>query len=241
MLDDRRTRVWDSYLTSRDRAHVAKTTRHREFPGLGHRPAVLSVDNYRGAIGDEREDLLTAIDKWPASTGLAGWEALTHISRLLAAARSAQLPVVHVTGLPSEQSGMGPWRIPRGSRNDDPQSLDRHRRRYDIVEQAAPLPGEVVLRKTSPSAFFGTPLLSYLVGEGIDTLIMCGQTVSGCVRATAVDGCSSRLKMIVVEECVYDRHQASWAINLFDIDQKYGHVVPLDLVIDEIETLRSPD
>ncbi len=102
------------------------------------------------------------------------------------------------------------------------------------MEQGAPLPGEVVLRKTAPSAFFGTPLAAHLLGQRIDTLIVCGETVSGCVRATVVDGCSYRLHMIVVEECVYDRHEAARAINLFDIDQKYGDVVSLRAVLDWI-------
>ena len=63
------------------------------------------------------------------------------------------------------------------------------------------LPGEVVLKKPAPSAFFGTPLAAYLIGQGIDTLIDAGEAVSGCIRATVVDGCSLRLRMVVVEDC----------------------------------------
>ena len=33
--------------------------------------------------------------------------------------------------------------------------------------------------------------------------------------------------MLVVEECTFDRGQASHAINLFDMHQKYADVVPL--------------
>ena len=87
-----------------------------------------------------------------------------------------------------------------------------------------------MLKKTAPSAFFGTPLAAYLIGQGIDTLIVCGEAVSGCIRATVVDGCSLRLRMVVVEDCVYDRHEASRAINLFDMDQKYADVISLDEV-----------
>jgi nicotinamidase-related amidase len=85
-----------------------------------------------------------------------------------------------------------------------------------------------VLKKTAPSGFFGTPLLAHLIAQHIDTLIVCGESVSGCVRATVTDGCANRLHMVVVEECVYDRHEATRAINLFDIDQKYGTVVSFD-------------
>ena len=129
---------------------------------------------------------------------------------------------------------MPSWSAVRGGRGRKPQTpeeQDRHRRRYEIVAQAAPLPGEVVLKKNSPSAFFNTPLAPHLVSEGIDTLIVCGEAVSGCVRATVVDGRSYRLRMIIVEDCVYDRHEATWALNLFDMDQKYGDVVSLDSVV----------
>jgi nicotinamidase-related amidase len=90
----------------------------------------------------------------------------------------------------------------------------------------------VVLKKTGPSGFFGTPLLAHLISQGIDTLIVCGESVSGCVRATVTDGCANRLHMIVVEDCVYDRHEAARAMNLFDIDQKYGDVISLAQVVE---------
>jgi hypothetical protein len=59
------------------------------------------------------------------------------------------------------------------------------------------------------------------------------------VRATVVDGCAYRLHMVVVEDCVYDRHEASWAISLFDIDQKYGDVVALDAALGWLEQQRA--
>jgi nicotinamidase-related amidase len=223
-------RVWDRFLTEQDKAHLVRSPRKTDY-GFGERPAILSVDNYRKAVGDRPEPLLEAIKTWPSSTGLAGWEALAHIEELLAAARSAEIPVLHVTGMSEEESGMAGWSARRGGRSayrpTTPEQAEQYRRRMDIVDQAAPLPGEVVLKKTAPSAFFGTPLAAYLLGRGIDTLIVCGESASGCVRATVVDGCSYRLRMIVVEECIYDRHEATRAINLFDIDQKYGDVISL--------------
>ncbi|HEY2043473.1 MAG TPA: isochorismatase family protein [Jatrophihabitans sp.] len=222
-------RIWDAYLTSADKRHLGQGRPKTPY-GFGLKTAVLSVDNYRAAIGDEREPMMDSIKKWPNSTGLAGWEALDKIADLLAAARAAGLPVIHVKGMAAEDSGIPGWRARRGERGtigEDEAARDRYRRRYDIVEQARPLPGEVVLAKTAPSAFFGTPLMSYLMGQGIDTLIVVGEAVSGCVRATVVDGCSYRLRMIVVEDCVYDRHEATRAMNLFDIDQKYGDVISL--------------
>jgi nicotinamidase-related amidase len=204
---------------------------------------VLSVDNYRKALGDRPEPLLEAIRTWPASTGLAGWEAAERIVELLTAARAAGIPVIHLTGLAEEESGVAAWAAKLGGRHGlgdrTPEQLDRHRRRFDFIDQAAPLPGEVVLKKTAPSGFFGTPLLAHLISEGIDTLIVCGESVSGCVRATVTDGCANRLHMVVVEDCVYDRHEATRAMNLFDIDQKYGDVISLAEVAEWIRS-RQP-
>lgn len=222
-------RVWDAFLTESDKAHLAKARAKTPY-GFGSNPAVLSIDNYRAALGDRPEPLLESVQSWPSSTGLAGWAAIEQIAVLFNSARSAGIPVIHLTGLDEQESGIAGWSARRGGRGRSPQTpqeRDRHRRRYDIVEQAAPLPGEVVLKKTAPSAFFGTPLAAHLFRAGIDTLIVCGESASGCVRASVVDGCSYRLHMIVVEECVYDRHEAARAINLFDMDQKYGDVLPL--------------
>lgn len=220
-------RIWDRFLTEQDKAHLAASPPKAVY-GFGRRAAVLSIDNYRGVVGDEPQPLLEAIKTWPNATGLAGWDALQRTTTLFAAARAAGVEVIHTTGLPQEESGIPGWRLAGANRRGQlAPADDRYRRRYDIVEQAAPLSGEVVVKKNSPSAFFGTSLAPYLIGQGIDTLIICGEAVSGCVRATVVDGCTYRFRMIVVEDCVYDRQEASWAMNLFDIDQKYGDVVSL--------------
>jgi nicotinamidase-related amidase len=217
-------RVWDRYLSEQDRAHVARQPAARK--GAGRRPAVLLVDLYRWVFGDRPEPLLEAIETWPASCGLAGWQALPHIQRLLSEARRLGIPVIHATGL----EGMPGWRdaTPRGGAAAPAGDADRRRRRYDIVDEVAPVEGEVVLRKTGPSVFWGTPLVGLLNGLGVDTLVVAGESTSGCVRATTVDGKAYRYKMLIPEECVFDRHEAPHAISLFDLDQKYADVVPLE-------------
>jgi maleamate amidohydrolase len=104
-------------------------------------------------------------------------------------------------------------------------------RMSDIIDEVAPLPGELVIAKAGPSVFSGTPLLGQLTARRIDTIIVCGESTSGCVRAAVVDGCTQRFNMIVAEECVFDRTQASHAINLFDMNQKYADVLPLEEII----------
>lgn len=232
------TRVWDQFLTESDRQSL-KAAAPKVPYGFGDHIAVLSIDNYRGVIGDQPEDLVDALSEWPKSMGRAGWSALENIATLFASARSAGLPVLHVTGMAVEEAGILAWNISRGpirTKFSDEGAQDRYNRRYDIVDQAAPMPGEVVLKKSAPSAFFGTPLLSQLILLGIDTLVVCGEAVSGCVRATVVDGRSYRFRMIVVEECVYDRHEATRAMNLFDIHQKYGDVISLAETLSWIES-----
>jgi nicotinamidase-related amidase len=222
-------RVWDKYLSEQDKAHLG-IRESRTPKGFGEKPAILCIDNYRSVAGDEPMDILDSIKIWPGSMGYAAWTALDHIADLLATARSAGIPVAHVTGLPEEESGVISWGSGGRASLMTPEELDRQKRRYDFMPQAAPLPGEMSLRKTAPSAFFGTPMAAALNALGVDTLIVCGESTSGCVRASVVDGRSYRYKMVVVEECVYDRHEAAHAINLFDMNQKYADVLPLEEV-----------
>ena len=63
--------------------------------------------------------------------------------------------------------------------------------------------------------------------------------VQGCVRASAVDGSTYRFRMIVAEECVFDRHEATHAMNLFDMNQKYAEVLALQEVLDYLDLWRG--
>jgi maleamate amidohydrolase len=222
-------RIWDSYLTAADKEHLAATRDRRV--GFGRKPALLLIDLYRAVFGDKPEPLMEAIKTWPSSCGLAAWDALPHIQRLLAAARASKIPVIHITML--SESGMLGWNEsahrdapPRGDAKDGA-ALDRKRRGAEIVDELKPIEGEVVLRKTAPSAFWGTPLAGHLTFHGIDTLLVAGESTSGCVRASVVDAVAHRYRVQVVEDCVFDRHEASHAINLFDMHAKYADVIPL--------------
>ena len=225
------SRVWDPFLTEQDKAHLAAST-HRKM-GFGERPVLLLIDLYRWVFGDEPQPLLESIKDWPGSCGLAAWDSIPHIQTLLQTARDNGIPVVHVTGL--DHAGMEDW-IVRRQPEKPPQlsdeAADRRYRRYDIIAEVAPVEGETVLRKSSPSAFWGTPLAGHLNYLDADTIIVCGESTSGCVRSSVVDGCTNRYRMVVVEECVFDRHEASHAINLFDMNQKYADVLPLAEVIE---------
>ena len=96
----------------------------------------------------------------------------------------------------------------------------------DIDPLVAPEPGDVVFEKQNPSAFFGTDLHERLSAQGVDTVIVCGTTTSGCVRATVVDGMSLGYRVIVPVEAVTDRARTPHRSALFDMGHKYADVVP---------------
>ena len=100
-----------------------------------------------------------------------------------------------------------------------------------IVPELTPAAGELVVRKTNPSAFFGTGLAPWLTRMGVETLLGAGCTTSGCVRASVVDAMGHGFRPVVLSDCVGDRAIAPHEANLFDIAQKYGDVVPAGRVL----------
>ncbi|QCO13633.1 isochorismatase family protein [Azospirillum brasilense] len=111
------------------------------------------------------------------------------------------------------------------------QTLTEHAPISAIVPELTPVPGELVVRKTVPSAFFGTGLAPWLTQRGVETLLIAGATTSGCVRASVVDAMCHGFRPVVMADCVGDRALAPHEANLFDIGQKYGDVVPAERVL----------
>lgn len=97
-----------------------------------------------------------------------------------------------------------------------------------IVPELAPAPGELVVRKTVPSAFFGTSLAAWLAQRGVQTLVVAGAVTSGCVRASVVDAMQFGFRPLVVSDCVGDRAIGPHEANLFDMQQKYASVMTRD-------------
>jgi len=229
-------RVWDRFLTEQDKAHVGM--KPPKSIGFGKKPALLLIDLYRWVFGDKPQPVLEAIKDWPGSCGMAGWNAVPHIQTLLRTAREARIPIIHVTGLGG--AGVDEWSFRRsGGGKKSPEMMDRERRKFDIIDEVEPLPGEAVLKKLAPSAFWGTPLVAHLNQLGVDTIIACGESTSGCVRASVVEGTTYRFRMIVAEECVFDRHEACHAINLFDMNQKYADVLPVGDIVQYLRSWRA--
>jgi maleamate amidohydrolase len=216
---------WDRFLTERDRQHLAVWGKKRP-DALGAKPALLVIDVYYASVGHERKELLESVKDWPMSCGLDGWRAIDEMKLLIGAARERGVPVVYVRALPGFPSD--PSRVAeRGRRDGNVSALPDAIRAMgnEIVAEIAPQPGELVIGKTGPSAFAGTPLLHFLQMRGIDTIIACGESTSGCVRASVVDAATNRFRVGVVEDCCYDRTEASHWVNLFDMHQKYAEVM----------------
>jgi nicotinamidase-related amidase len=213
---------WEMYFTERDKEHY-KLVGKKEPNGFGDKPALVLIDIYYSVLGLKREPIFESMKTWQGSTGLEGWKAVDKTAELLAVARENNIPVIHVKGMNNE---IKPW-IHR-KRGPSQMSDDMRKKGYEIVDEVKPIAGELVIEKSAPSAFQGTPLTFQLISLGIDTVICCGETTSGCIRASVVDGATYRFKMGVVEECVFDRTESVHWINLFDMDSKYADVVMME-------------
>lgn len=95
----------------------------------------------------------------------------------------------------------------------------------DFIPELTPVPGEIVVRKRLPSAFFGTDLSGLLIAKGIDTLLIAGCTTSGCVRASTLDAMCHGFRPMVLHDCVGDRAITAHEASLFDLGQKYADLV----------------
>jgi nicotinamidase-related amidase len=210
---------WRTVATPLDRAvYEAAGYGRRVVPGS--RPMLLVVDVTYGFVGRERLPILDAIERYPNACGEAGWRAVEAIAAILPAARALGRPVVYSAGFSELGArGVGLWAAKHPRATEAPSDAN------DIVAEIAPGPDDVLLPKTKPSLFHGTPLVDLLVREGADTLIVTGGTTSGCIRATVIDAFSYNFPVLVVEEAVFDRGEMSHAVNLFDLDQKYANVV----------------
>ena len=230
--------IWNQFLTERDK-EVFATSGYGAKQGFGKRPAILVIDVNYAFCGDKPEPILESIKRWRNSCGAESWDAVKAIKRLIMAGRAKGLPVIYTTGIRRDDnwdSGSWSW---KNNRSDEkpktPSNIDGN----EIIAEIAPAPQDIVIRKQKPSGFFGTPLLSYLVLLGVDSLIVTGTTTSGCVRASVLDAFSNNYRISLVEEGCFDRSQASHAINLCDMNAKYADVIKLEEAVSFIGTLKS--
>lgn len=213
---------WDDILDDELRGLLAKRPQR---PLIGHRPALIAVDLYDLVYDGGPRPVTELMAEFPASCGEFAWNALPATIELFAAARDRGIPIVHVNYDSREETD---------PRNVHPTNRKRRQSNlalYTIKEELQPLRGELVIYKKRASAFFGTPLSAFLNEMQIDSLLVVGESTSGCLRSTAIEGWSFGYPVTVIEEGCFDRSLLNHKVSLFDLHVKYATVARLKEVL----------
>jgi nicotinamidase-related amidase len=193
--------------------------------GFGDRLAIVNVDFQQAYT---RTDLFTtAYETDPRQ--------IEHVNAISAMARARGMPVIWSRVAYMDDAGdAGVW----GTRTNTPDSLQNIKYgsdRHAFDPRCAIAPDDMQFTKRMPSAFFETPLASYLTWHKVDTVVVTGGSTSGCVRATAVDALSHGYRTIVPIETCADKHESYHFANLTDLQIKYADVEPVQAVIDWLD------
>jgi maleamate amidohydrolase len=209
-------------MSDQEASEVYANARLGESVALGSRPAVLVVDFSCGFTDPEStlgSDLTAEVEA---------------TKRLLDAARAKGLPVIFTTiGFEPSLKDGGLWLQKAPALAD----LQLGGRWVEIDPRLEPREDETVVVKKGASAFFGTNLVAILNAQGVDTVVLCGATTSGCIRATAIDLLQNGYPTLVARECVGDRARSPHEANLFDIQAKYADVVSLEDALAYVESV----
>lgn len=222
------TRMVSDGKSARELFEAVMANPARKKFGFGEKLAVVNVDFQQAYTRIDR--FATAYESDPRQI-----EYVNTISRL---ARHGGMPVVWTrVAYKADAGDAGIW----GTRTDTPDSLQNikygsERHAYD--ERCDIQTDDLQYTKRMPSAFFETPLASYLVWHKVDTVVVTGGSTSGCVRATAVDSLSHGYRTIVPIECCADKHESYHYANLTDLQLKYADVEPVQAVIEWLEARR---
>jgi maleamate amidohydrolase len=225
-------RPWDT-IVSEDEKRAYRAAGFGRPTGLGKRPALLIIDVQYRTTGTKPMPFWEAIKEFPTSCGEVAWGAVHNIAKLVTLFRAHDWPILYpyVSLKQSFDTGRLSDKVPA--------IMNIGARGYDFVAEIAPAEKDLLLPKKHPSAFFGTPLASYLINLGADTLVVTGCSTSGCVRGTVVDGFAYNFRVLVPEDAVFDRSQTSHAVNLFDMSEKYADVMPTGDAIVQLGKITS--
>jgi maleamate amidohydrolase len=226
------TKPWDGIIPEEEqRAYNAAG--FGRATGLGTRPALLIIDVQYRTVGTTPKPFWEAIKEFPTACGDVGWNAVRHIESILRLFRERNWPVLYPYVAPKEAFDFG--------RLSDkvPAIMTVASKGYEFVAEVKPREQDILLPKKHPSAFFGTPLVSYLINAGADSLVVTGCTTSGCVRGSVVDAFAYNFRVLVPHDAVYDRSATSHAVNLFDMASKYADVVSTDEAITALRGINA--
>lgn len=192
---------------------------------IGKKPALLAIDLYQLAYQGGARPVDELIDKHPSTCGEFAWNAIPDTERLFKAARAAGIPVIYSTTEKRPEANVA------NAHATARQRVQVSPDAWTIKEEFTPQEGDLVIYKQRASAFYGTPLIAQLNQMKIDSLIVCGESTSGCVRASVVDAYSNGIHVTIAEESVFDRSLLSHKINLFDLHHKYADVMHVDEIV----------
>ncbi len=229
MSSDFEDHCWKD-IVSRDLVEIYKQYERQTF--VGPAPALLAIDLYELVYQGGDRPVVELVKDYPSSCGEYAWAAIEPTRRLFAAARAAGIPVFYSTN--DVRSTSRPTAIRATKRRPDPKDLEH----FAIRPEFKPQLGDVVITKQRASIFYGTPLTAHLTQLGVRTVIVCGESTSGCVRASAVDAYSHGYHVVLVEECCFDRSLLSHKVNLFDLHHKYADVMRTDEVVAHLDGLK---
>jgi nicotinamidase-related amidase len=193
---------------------------------VGPQPALLAIDLYEKVYAGGAKPVAEVNRAFPGSCGIHAWAAIEPTKKLFAAARAAGIPVIYTTGNPNP-------RVVATNRQRGQESPEGYR----IWKDFAPQPGDLVIKKERASGFYGTPLVAHLQMLGVRSVIMCGESTSGCLRASTVEGFSNGFHMTVAEECCFDRSLLSHKVALFDLHHKYADVMHVEEIVAHLDGL----
>lgn len=219
-------------IVSPDDLEIYSHYRRQTF--VGPAPALLAIDLYELAYKGGAKPPIELVKVNPSGCGRYAYEAIEPTRLLFAAARAAGLPIFYTTG--DMRSESKPDFV--GATKRVKPSIDTAD--YTIRSDFKPQKGDVVITKQRASAFYGTPLAAHLTQLGVQTVIVCGESTSGCVRASAVDAYSHGYHVVLAEECCFDRSLMSHKVNLFDMHHKYADVMHVDEIAAHLATTETP-
>jgi maleamate amidohydrolase len=201
--------------------------------GFGAVPAIVVIDAQNYMVGAPEGSPVV----YPSGCGQMAVDALAVLRTVLAQARSSGILVVYTQyQVRRDGADMGVYRRKRGLPDTEGWCLEGSVG-AQIADAIAPEPGDIVLVKKRPSAFWGTPLLGLFVERGVDTVIVAGGSTSNCVRATVVDAMSYGYRTTVLEDCTFDRLSICHRVALFDLERQYADVLASPAVLSYLRTV----
>jgi maleamate amidohydrolase len=220
------TRMISDGRSARDIFEEVMANPARAKFGFGEKLAVVNVD---------LQNAYTRIDEFKTAYETDPRQ-IDHVNQISALARARTMPVIWTQVAYMENGAdAGVW----GTRTNTPDSLQNIKigsRRHALDERCQiDRAVDAIYTKRMPSAFFETPLASYLVWHKVDTVVITGGSTSGCVRATAVDALSRGYRTIVPIETCADKHESYHFANLTDLQLKYADVEPVRTVVEWLE------